>query len=241
MIGNGVAKLIERALPDGERDQQRIDALVARFRLHYERTCLETTTLYDGIPECLARLADCSLAVLSNKPTRFLERIIAGLGLSGRFARGGGRRCGIEAKARSGCGSSRSLRIAGGRPDARVDGRRQRDRHRDRTRLPVRRTIGCAWGLRGVAELRAAGADFLVDHPREIPPIIAKESAADQRDRWSRRLSGRALGCDREPTLGTSAERREHGARSGHSRRYDHRRHRRAARQPATSPSTASG
>jgi phosphoglycolate phosphatase len=37
-IGNGVAKLIERALPDGERDQQRIDALVARFRLHYERT-----------------------------------------------------------------------------------------------------------------------------------------------------------------------------------------------------------
>jgi hypothetical protein len=49
-------------------------------------------------------------------------------------------------------------------------------------RLAGARTIGCAWGLRGVAELRAAGADFLVDHPREIPPIIAKESAAAERD-----------------------------------------------------------
>ncbi|HKC49651.1 MAG TPA: HAD hydrolase-like protein, partial [Myxococcota bacterium] len=34
------------------------------------------------------------------------------------------------------------------------------------------RTIGCAWGLRGREELRAAGVEFLVEHPREIPGTI---------------------------------------------------------------------
>ena len=180
-IGNGVAKLIERALPDGERDQQRIDALVARFRVHYERTCLETTILYDGIAECLARLPDCSLAVLSNKPTRFLERIIAGLGLSGRFAAVVGGDAALKPKPDP-AAIEQVLRIVGGRPDGVwMVGDSEIDIVTGR--LAGARTIGCAWGLRGVAELRAAGADFLVDHPREIPPIIARESAAAQRDR----------------------------------------------------------
>ena len=34
-------------------------------------------------------------------------------------------------------------------------------------------TIGCAWGLRGREELAAAGAEFVVDDPAEIPPLIA--------------------------------------------------------------------
>ena len=39
-----------------------------------------------GIAECLARLGHESLAVLSNKPARFLDRIIDGLGIKGVFA-----------------------------------------------------------------------------------------------------------------------------------------------------------
>ena len=34
-------------------------------------------------------------------------------------------------------------------------------------------TIGCAWGLRGRDELLAAEAEFVVDEPGEIPPLIA--------------------------------------------------------------------
>jgi phosphoglycolate phosphatase len=34
------------------------------------------------------------------------------------------------------------------------------------------RTIGCLWGLRGREELDRAGADVLVGHPREIPPVV---------------------------------------------------------------------
>jgi phosphoglycolate phosphatase len=34
------------------------------------------------------------------------------------------------------------------------------------------RTVGCAWGLRGIEELRAAGADVLVEAPAEIPLLV---------------------------------------------------------------------
>ena len=34
------------------------------------------------------------------------------------------------------------------------------------------RTIGCGWGLRGREELRAAGAEFLLEHPREIAATV---------------------------------------------------------------------
>ena len=174
-IGSGVAKLIERALPEAQRDQQRIDALVARFRKHYERTCLDTTTLYDGIPECLARLANHSLAVLSNKPTRFLERIIDGLGLSGRFAAVVGADATLKPKPDP-AAIEQVVRMVGNRLD-RVWMIGDSEIDMATGRLAGARTIGCAWGLRGVAELRAAGADFLIDHPREIPPIVDRESA----------------------------------------------------------------
>jgi len=36
------------------------------------------------------------------------------------------------------------------------------------------RTIGCGWGLRGRDELRAAGVEFLLEHPREIPPLVLR-------------------------------------------------------------------
>ncbi len=34
------------------------------------------------------------------------------------------------------------------------------------------RTIGCAWGLRGRDELRKAGVDALIEHPREITRVV---------------------------------------------------------------------
>ncbi|HTO68256.1 MAG TPA: HAD hydrolase-like protein, partial [Myxococcota bacterium] len=36
------------------------------------------------------------------------------------------------------------------------------------------RTIGCGWGLRGREELRAAGVEFLLESPREIPATIRR-------------------------------------------------------------------
>ena len=67
-VGNGVRKLMERAVPDGT-DNPLFDETFATFRQHYMEHSLDTTRPYDGIPETLAALKakGCRLAVVSNK------------------------------------------------------------------------------------------------------------------------------------------------------------------------------
>ena len=67
-VGNGVRKLMERAIPNGA-DNPDFDATFATFREHYMHHSLDTTQPYPGIPETLAELKarGCRLAVVSNK------------------------------------------------------------------------------------------------------------------------------------------------------------------------------
>ena len=67
-VGNGVRKLMERAVPDGA-DNPLFDEAFATFRQHYMEHALDTTRPYDGVPEMLATLKSrgCRIAVVSNK------------------------------------------------------------------------------------------------------------------------------------------------------------------------------
>ena len=67
-VGNGVRKLMERAVPDGA-DNPLFEETFATFRQHYMTHSLDTTRPYKGIPETLAALKarGCRLAVVSNK------------------------------------------------------------------------------------------------------------------------------------------------------------------------------
>lgn len=67
-VGNGVRKLMERAIPHGAENPD-FEATFASFREHYMHHSLDTTQPYPGIPEVLADLKarGCRLAVVSNK------------------------------------------------------------------------------------------------------------------------------------------------------------------------------
>ena len=67
-VGNGVRKLMERAVPDGAGNPLFEDTF-ATFRQYYMAHSLDTTRPYEGIPEALAALKaqGCRLAVVSNK------------------------------------------------------------------------------------------------------------------------------------------------------------------------------
>ena len=67
-VGNGVRKLMERAVPDGA-DNPLFDEAFATFRQYYMEHSLDTTRPYEGVPEMLAALKakGCHLAVVSNK------------------------------------------------------------------------------------------------------------------------------------------------------------------------------
>ena len=67
-VGNGVGKLIERAIPEGLANPQYGDVL-ATFRKHYMLHSLDTTAPYLGIESLLHSLRShgCNVAVVSNK------------------------------------------------------------------------------------------------------------------------------------------------------------------------------
>ena len=68
VVGNGVRKLMERAIPGGAANPD-FEATFATFRQYYMEHSLDTTKPYEGIPETLAELKrrGCRLAVVSNK------------------------------------------------------------------------------------------------------------------------------------------------------------------------------
>ena len=67
-VGNGVGKLIERAIPEVLANPQYEDVL-ATFRKHYMLHSLDTTAPYPGIESLLHSLRShgCNVAVVSNK------------------------------------------------------------------------------------------------------------------------------------------------------------------------------
>ena len=68
MVGNGIPKLIERAIPDG-RSNSDFDNVLKDFLSWYEAHCAIKTAPYDGVVDCIKKLraAGIKIAVNTNK------------------------------------------------------------------------------------------------------------------------------------------------------------------------------
>ncbi len=87
-VGNGAPVLIRKALgPDYSDDE--VQSALLYFLAYYREHMLDYTVLYPGVRDVLDRLlgAGITMAVLTNKPVRFSQAIIDGLGLAGHFLR----------------------------------------------------------------------------------------------------------------------------------------------------------
>ena len=89
-VGKGASRLIEQALGPGAAATECEQGL-AHFLAYYREHMLDNTVTYPGVREGLAALEGLPMAVLTNKPVRFSEAIVQGLGLSKyfRFVYGG--------------------------------------------------------------------------------------------------------------------------------------------------------
>ena len=79
MVGNGINKLFERALPDGEKTEENVLRVRQEFVPYYDQHNADKSRPYPGVTELLETLqtAGLQLAVASNKYQAATEKLIA--------------------------------------------------------------------------------------------------------------------------------------------------------------------
>ena len=97
-VGNGVGKLLERAVPQGTTEEE-MAALAGAFRKNYAVHCADKTKPYDGVPELIAalRAEGMKTAVVSNK-VNFAVQTLAEDYFKGLFDMAVGEREGVRRK-----------------------------------------------------------------------------------------------------------------------------------------------
>ena len=99
-VGNGINKLFERALPEGERTEANIARIREKFLIHYDQHNADKSRPYEGIPDLLETLdkRGILLAVASNKYQAATLKLVAHFFPQIHFAAIFGQREGIPTK-----------------------------------------------------------------------------------------------------------------------------------------------
>jgi len=176
MVGNGVAKLIERALPQEARTEKVINDCLTAFKNYYNERCCDATTPYPGIPELLKELTakGINLAVTSNKYNEAVEKIIGHYFPDANFRAVLGHVEGMQRKpdpsivfkALSVCPTPKAEVMYVG--DSGVD--------METARRACVESVGVTWGFRPIVELQQNYADHIVSTPSQIAELVFKDS-----------------------------------------------------------------
>ena len=165
-VGNGVRRLIERALPDGVTKEE-FEVVFEDFKSHYQIHCNDKTGPYDGILPLLREIKrrGCKIGIASNKiksAVQKLDRIY----FEGLVDKAAGVADGILPKPDPGMinalleelesDAARTLYVG----DSEVDVRTAANAGLD--------MVSVLWGFRGKEELEAAGAARFVEKPAQL-------------------------------------------------------------------------
>lgn len=171
-VGNGILRLVERALPEPLRTPENVALARADFVKYYTEHIDVHTKPYAGIPELIDELhrRGILLAVASNKFQAGTEKLIRLFFPTAPFAVVFGQREGVPLKpdpavvgeilARTGVTREETLYVG----DSGVD--------METAAAAGVRSVGVTWGFRSREELVQAGAQHLVDHPAQITALL---------------------------------------------------------------------
>ena len=153
-------------------DSEAVLACIATYRARYADVSLTDTAVFPGIPEAVARVAAAHrIGVATSKPLAFADPLLRALGLRERFlvVAGPGLDAPSEDKATTVGRALRALGATGGAMvgDTRFD--------MAAARAHGLRAIGVAWGIGSREELRAAGAERIVEAPEDLPDALAAQ------------------------------------------------------------------
>lgn len=171
-VGNGIRKLVERAVPAGTGAAEQ-EAVYEDFCAHYAAHCEDNTGPYPGIRELLARLraAGVRLAVVSNKGDFAVQELVARQ-FPGAFDAilGENEAAGIRKKPAPDMVEAALARMGADRDGMVYIGDSEVD---VQTAASVGcPCISCTWGFRSVDDLLAAGATTFVNTPAELERVL---------------------------------------------------------------------
>ena len=167
MVGNGIRKLLERALGDTCRPDV-LDTVQRDFLVIYDQNCMNLSAPYEGMTEVVGRLQKDGwrLMVVTNKPQAQAEKIARHYFGGDTFVSIYGNLEGRPAKPDpltvhmamqdAGCTAEETWFVG----DSNVDVQTAHN--------AGLRCIGAVWGFRGEDELKRAGAEILARTPQDI-------------------------------------------------------------------------
>ncbi len=174
MVGDGMEKLVERALPEAARDAAMIKVCTEEYRTHYDQLWQQETKPYEDIATTLEALKarGLKLGVISNKTHRFTVPMTELFFGEGYFDLILGQRDDVprkpdpagayEAAAFFGLATSECAYVG----DSGID--------MQFAKSSGMVGIGVDWGFRSVAELRENGAVHIISKPGELLEIHEK-------------------------------------------------------------------
>lgn len=172
MVGNGILRLVERALPEHLRTPEYVAEARRDFVAYYIDHIDRHTHPYEGIREVLHSLQNGGwvLAVASNKFDAGTKKLIANIFPEIDFKVVYGNREGFPLKPDAAllelimkeCGANTETTFMIG--DSGVD--------IQTAKAAGVRSVGCSWGFRPRMELEECGADFIADNPAELLQIL---------------------------------------------------------------------
>lgn len=170
-VGNGVRPVIEKSMIDSKQEE-RLPEAIKHFQDTYIATLLDTTVMFDDVEEVLDHFAaqGKKMTVASNKPFRYVDKILKGLGMSKYFVSvlGGDSlhtskpepEMLMESMKEAGVGRNGSVMVGDSRVDIKAG---------INTGI---RTVGVTYGFREREELVDANPDALVERPLELKDVI---------------------------------------------------------------------
>lgn len=169
-VGNGVRRLMERALPDGAANPD-FENILSAFREYYTAHCEDKTHVYQGILPLMQQLksAGCRMAIVSNKldsavkelsQNYFKDYVQATIGEKEGVQRKPAPDMVENVLAGLSCSKKDAVYVG----DSDVDIQTAANAGLD--------CISVSWGFRDADFLRKCGASVIVDTPQQIYDLI---------------------------------------------------------------------
>ncbi len=170
-VGNGVPKLIERAIPKEKLNEQSFNNVHKTFSEHYGQNYLANTVPYEGVIESLNNLkkAGVRLAVLSNKKDEYTQKIVAELfGNIFDFVLGKSEEYPLKPNPESTFAAIKGFGV--GREECAFLGDSGVDMETAVNSGCI--PIGVTWGFRTEQELIESGAEYLIHNANNIANFL---------------------------------------------------------------------